>query len=200
MGQDNQKTILKIVKEPHDKDHIFACLNRAAADAALKNIGPSAFAMWYYFAANNEERPRWELSFQHVSKTIGPSRGVYDRAIHTLIEKGYLVAQVNPENEVANEWIFYEVPQRARADTFNENKDTSNENKDTFNENNNSLSLKYNKSLRERKKDFNENKKTNNTYNTLQNKDITLYSGDGAPPQMDYSRISVSKEARLLGF
>lgn len=92
---------------------------------------------------------------------------MYDRAIHTLIEKGYLVAQVNPENEVANEWIFYEVPQRARADTFNENKDTSNENKDTFNENNNSLSLKYNKSLRERKKDFNENKKTNNTYNTL---------------------------------
>lgn len=85
---------------------------------------------------------------------------MYDRAIHTLIEKGYLVAQVNPENEVANEWIFYEVPQRARADTFNENKDT-------FNENNNSLSLKYNKSLRERKKDFNENKKTNNTYNTL---------------------------------
>lgn len=154
MGQDNQKTILKIVKEPHDKDHLYACLNIAAADAALKDIGTTAFAMWYYFARNSETYERWELSSKDVEDKIGLTRGIYNRAIHTLIEKGYLVPRQNEKNKVANEWIFYEVPpevkeNRARADTLNENKST-------LYQNNTSLVSKYNKSLMKKEQGLNE--------------------------------------------
>lgn len=165
MGQDNQKTILKIVKEPHDKEHLYACLNIAAADAALKDIGTTAFAMWYYFARNNETYERWELSSKDVEDKIGLTRGIYNRAIHTLIEKGYLVPRQNEKNKVANEWIFYEVPpevkeNRARADTLNENKST-------LYQNNTSLVSKYNKSLMKKEQGLNENKSTNITTTTL---------------------------------
>lgn len=195
MGQDNQKTILKIVKEPHDKEHLFACLNIAAADAALKNIGPSAFAMWYYFARNNETYERWELSSKDVENKIGLTRGIYNRAIHTLIEKGYLVPQQNEKNGVANEWIFYEVPPAGKANGARG--DTLNENKSTLYQNNTSLELKYNKSLTERKQGLNENKSTNITDNTLQNKDKTLYGGAplplyrGAPPKQKKQKCDI---------
>lgn len=195
MGQDNQKTILKIVKEPHDKDHLYACLNIAAADAALKDIGTTAFAMWYYFARNSETYERWELSSKDVEDKIGLTRGIYNRAIHTLIEKGYLVPRQNEKNKVANEWIFYEVPpevkeNRARADTLNENKST-------LYQNNTSLVSKYNKSLMKKEQGLNENKSTNITNTTLQNRDNTVYSGaplfrgEGAPPNKKKDKYDI---------
>lgn len=165
MGQDNQKTILKIVKEPHDKDHLYACLNIAAADAALKDIGTTAFAMWYYFARNSEAYERWELSSKDVEDKIGLTRGIYNRAIHTLIEKGYLVPRQNEKNKVANEWIFYEVPPAGKANGARG--DTLNENKSTLYQNNTSLVSKYNKSLMKKEQGLNENKSTNNTTITL---------------------------------
>lgn len=96
---------------------------------AMRDLGASAFSMWYYFASMNENLKNWDLSFVDVSNNLGLSRSVYDRAVHLLIEKGYLVPQINKENEVANEWVFYEVPPDVKKrGGFNENRERSNEN------------------------------------------------------------------------
>ena len=166
MGKDNQKTILKIVKEPCDKDHIFICVNKEASFRAAKELGPPAFLLWLYFASNSTEYKNWDLSSAHVEETVGLSRGVYNRAIQKLIDNRYLIPHENKQNEVANEWIFYEAPPASE-------RQRNNPCGVPLYENNTSLDSKYYNPCRTAKQDLKQNESTNNTYNTSQNNQNT---------------------------
>jgi hypothetical protein len=47
----NQK-VIKVVKEPTDRNHLYAAINLDAMNAAARDLDAGAFKLWCYFAKN----------------------------------------------------------------------------------------------------------------------------------------------------
>lgn len=85
----NQKAI-RIVKAKSDKDNTYTIFNFAATRKAMKDLTPTAFKVWCYFNSNAEGY-EFGLSSKDVCETCGIARNTYDKAVHTLIDAGYLI-------------------------------------------------------------------------------------------------------------
>ena len=92
----NQKAI-RIVKAKSDKDNTYTIFNFAATRKAMKDLTPTAFKVWCYFNSNAEGY-EFGLSSKDVCETCGIARNTYDKAIHALIDAGYLIQAELYEN------------------------------------------------------------------------------------------------------
>ena len=99
----NQKTI-KVNKEVCDKEHLYSMNNLDALQQAMNNLKGEAFKLWCYLAKN---QPGYVFALSSVDAVknwgIGCDKS-YDRAVRTLIERGYLIETSK------NHYDFYEIP------------------------------------------------------------------------------------------
>ena len=106
----NQKAV-KVVKEPCNKNNIYAAINIDAMEKAACALDAAAFKLWVYFA-KNQNGYEFALSSKDVADSFGMKRDQYNRAIEILIKGGYLV------KESGNYYTFYEaalIPSWARS-------------------------------------------------------------------------------------
>ena len=105
MAVPNQK-IIKINKEPCDKEHLYTSINLHALQLAILDLRGEAFKLWLYLS-KNQNLYQFELSQKAVTDWTGISRATYYRAIEELTSKGYLV-----QNDGSSLYTFYELPQQ----------------------------------------------------------------------------------------
>ena len=98
----NQK-IIKIKHDLCDKGHIYATCNVNSNRKALKELSPNTYKVYMYFALN-QNNYTFALSCQAVQNATGMSDKTYQKAVHELIDKGYLEAAVDK----GNMYTFYE--------------------------------------------------------------------------------------------
>ena len=99
-----QKTIT-IKKEPCDnRGNNYAKINLNALQQAMKTLSNAEFAIWVYFA-KNQEGFTFALSPQ-AAADWGIARTTFNRTIRKFIEEGYLIS----DNNGSNHYTFYEVP------------------------------------------------------------------------------------------
>lgn len=103
---DNQD-VVEIHKEICDKNHIYATINIAAMQLAMKDLTPVQFQVWLYFA-KNQAGYQFAVSPAAALNEFGIKKDSFQKAKAVLKEKGYLI-----ENPAAgkNHWIFREVPE-----------------------------------------------------------------------------------------
>ena len=104
----NQK-IVKVEKEPCDKNHIYAAINIAAMEQAAQELEAGAFKLWCYFA-KNQDSYEFALSSKDVLDTFGMKIKQYNNAVDKLKECGYLVSAGG------NRYIFKEVAVNTKQD------------------------------------------------------------------------------------
>ena len=99
----NQKMV-RVNKEMCDKDHPYVMININAMSMAAKDLTPTQFQVWIYFA-KNQKGYTFELSRAAVMDFCGiKSEKTYKDAIKTLVAKRYLV------KEYGYKYDFYEIP------------------------------------------------------------------------------------------
>ena len=98
----NQR-LIKIYKSNYGKSN-FCILGTDEVRRAMNNLSGTAFKLYVYLMANNDDFEFW-LSYSHVHKTTGLSKSSYQRAFRELTEKGYLV----PHYERKNLYTAYDV-------------------------------------------------------------------------------------------
>ena len=108
MGKNNQKTV-KIYKEPTNSRNVYATINIAAMEEAKKNLNDGAFALWLYFA-KNQNHFSFDLSSKAVERDFNIKRSQYNSAVKELTENRYLIDVNTDPNAVANLWEFHEKP------------------------------------------------------------------------------------------
>lgn len=98
----NQK-IVAVVKEKCNQMNVYACINLGAMEHAMQDLDAGAFKLWCYFA-KNQDGYQMALSSVDAANNAGMKKTQYDNAVHTLLEKKYLV------KEEKNRYTFYERP------------------------------------------------------------------------------------------
>lgn len=85
----NQK-IIKVNKEPCNKNNLYAAINLQAMEQAAQALDAAAFKLWIYFA-KNQNNYEFALSSKDVLESFGMKRDQYNGAIEKLIKGNYLV-------------------------------------------------------------------------------------------------------------
>ena len=85
----NQK-VVKINKEPCNKNNLYAAINLQAMEKAAIDLDAAGFKLWIYFA-KNQCGYEFALSSKDVLDSFGMKRDQYNSAIEKLTKKGYLV-------------------------------------------------------------------------------------------------------------
>ena len=98
----NQK-IIKVSKQPCDKQHYYSAINLVAMEEAAINLDAGAFKLWMYFA-KNQNNYEFALSSKDAEANFGIKIKQYNNAVAELMNKGYLV------NTKGNNYIFNEKP------------------------------------------------------------------------------------------
>lgn len=98
----NQKTI-KTMKEPCNKENLYAMYNLDALQSAMLDLKGETFKLWCYIG-KNQNGYKFALSKVDAMRWGIGSKSSYDRAVKELREKGYLV-ETSP-----NHFTFYEKP------------------------------------------------------------------------------------------
>lgn len=148
----NQK-VVKLKKKMCDKQNTYATINIDAFNKAGQDLDAGAFKLWAYFA-KNQDGYEFALSSKAVETEFGIKIKQYNNAIHTLIEKGYLV------QENGNRYTFYEVPVITKEDKGNSV--ITKQDNDVITKGNNDVVSKSNNAL--------SSKEIRNTTNTIYNK------------------------------
>lgn len=105
----NQKTI--IVHKESAKGKIFAQIEMNALEKAAQDLAAGAFKLWVYIV-KNQNKYEFALSQQAVEDSFGMKKAQYDKAVHTLIEKGYL------QRLRGNTYLFKDHPEeKAKAES-----------------------------------------------------------------------------------
>lgn len=104
----NQK-IVKVEKQPCDKQHIYAAINIAAMEQAAQTLDAGAFKLWCYFA-KNQDGFQFALSSKDVLESFGMKIKQYNNAVAELKEKGYLT------ETSGNHYTFNEVAVNTKKD------------------------------------------------------------------------------------
>lgn len=100
----NQKTIrCANLYLPTDEDtNVLFCATKVM-DFVLNDLNYTAFKIWNYFYLH-KKNDTFDLSYVEINKRSSMSRGQYKRSIHELIDKHYLV------HDVDNHYRFYALP------------------------------------------------------------------------------------------
>lgn len=98
--------VVRVEKEPCDKDHIYATINNRAACMAMKDLTPAQFEVWYYFA-KNQAGYTFAVSPAAALDECGIKKDTFQKAKQALKEKGYLIEDLTKGK---NHWIFREIP------------------------------------------------------------------------------------------
>lgn len=98
----NQK-VVKVNKEPCNKNNLYAAINLQAMEQAAQALDAPSFKLWIYFS-KNQNSFEFALSSKDVADTFGMKRDQYNGAIEKLIKKGYLI------NIEGNRYSFNEIP------------------------------------------------------------------------------------------
>lgn len=109
----NQR-IIKIKKEPTDKQHKYTMNNLDAINEALAQLNEKASFKLYMYFAKNQNNYEFALSSANVEECCGFAYTAYRTAFKELVDKGYLV----PVNEKQTLFIF-----RDKANATIENND-----------------------------------------------------------------------------
>lgn len=114
----NQK-IVKVNKEPCNKNNLYAMYNIKALRYAMQDLKGEAFKMWCYLNKNQQGFTFALSKVDALQWGIG-CKSSYDRAIQELINKGYLVVIEG------NRYNFYETPKEEEyIITVNKNDENS---------------------------------------------------------------------------
>lgn len=109
----NQR-IIKIKKEPTDKEHKYTMNNLNALNEALEKLDTKGGFKLYMYFAKNQNNYEFALSSADVKECCGLAYTAYTTAFKELVDKGYLV----PTNEKQTLFIF-----RDKANSTIENND-----------------------------------------------------------------------------
>lgn len=109
----NQR-IIKIKKEPTDKQHKYTTNNLNALNEALEKLDTKGGFKLYMYLAKNQNNYELALSSADVKECCGLAYTAYTTAFNELVDKGYLVST----NEKQTLYIF-----RDKANTTIENND-----------------------------------------------------------------------------
>lgn len=97
----NQR-IIKIKKEPTDKQHKYTTNNLNALDEALEQLDTKGGFKLYMYLAKNQNNYELALSSADVKECCGLAYTAYRTAFEELVDKGYLV----PVNQKQTLFIF----------------------------------------------------------------------------------------------
>lgn len=113
MGVNKQKRV-RVSLEPVDKQ-IYARINKQVMYDAIKELSAcgQALSLWLYFSGH-QDKYEFDLSSKYVKEQLGLGKTAYDNAIHTLIEKGYLVKTERNKDE--NFYVFHQKPLSGKDD------------------------------------------------------------------------------------
>ena len=100
------QNIVKIVKEKCDKDNLYAMINIEAMQLAMKDLTPTQFQVWLYYA-KNQSGYTFAVSPASALNEFGIKKDTFQKANQVLKQKGYLVQDTDKGN---NHYIFYERP------------------------------------------------------------------------------------------
>ena len=106
MSVPNQK-IIKISKEPCDKEHLYTPINLMALQMAALSLKGETFKLWLYFSKNKDGH-LLELS-QKDAENWGVKKDAYYAGVKALAEKGYLV----PIDGSPTKFLFSEKPKKS---------------------------------------------------------------------------------------
>lgn len=106
----NQRSI-GVNKEACDKDMLYTKINIEALNAAMRNLRPTAFNLWLYFA-ENQDKYRFYLSCKDACITCGFGKTAYHKAFDELVDKYYLIRDVDNHSH----YEFYETPHNDPAE------------------------------------------------------------------------------------
>lgn len=104
MAVPNQR-MLKIHKEPTDRNNLFTANNLMALDEASRLLQTKGGFKLYMYLAKNQNNYKLELSSADFTYWSGLGITAYRSAFNELVEKGYLVEQSK------NNYIFYDKSQ-----------------------------------------------------------------------------------------
>ena len=99
---ENQKIVI-VNKATTDKKHPYTPINIEVLNNALTTLKGNEFKVWMYIA-KNQNQFTFALSSKETCRICNICRSTYVSAIHTLLDKGYLV----PKGNEKNVYIFYE--------------------------------------------------------------------------------------------
>lgn len=99
---ENQKIVI-VNKATTDKKHPYTPINIEVLNNALTTLKGNEFKVWMYIA-KNQNQFTFALSSKETCRICNICRSTYVSAIHTLLDKGYLV----PKADEKNVYIFYE--------------------------------------------------------------------------------------------
>ena len=99
---ENQKIVI-VNKDTTDKKHPYKPINIEIWNNALTTLKGNEFKVWMYIA-KNQNQFTFALSSKETCRICNICRSTYVSAIHTLLDKGYLVPKANEKNV----YIFYE--------------------------------------------------------------------------------------------
>lgn len=97
---------VEVQKETCDESHIYAKINIAAMQLAMKDLTPAQFEVWMYFA-KNQAGYQFAVSPAAALNEFGIKKDTFQKAKQVLKDKGYLIE--NPAKG-KNHWIFREIP------------------------------------------------------------------------------------------
>lgn len=97
----NQR-IIKIKKEPTDKEHKYTMNNLNALNEALEQLDTKGGFKLYMYLAKNQNNYELALSSADIKECCGLAYTAYTTAFKELIDKGYLV----PVNQKQTLFIF----------------------------------------------------------------------------------------------
>lgn len=100
----NQRTLVGVQKEPCDKEHIYARINKDALFEAIKNLNGGELSLWLYFASQSENIKNFAISPTTLNDSVGMAPKTYQRNFNGLVTKGYLL------ETSSNHYKFYEIP------------------------------------------------------------------------------------------
>lgn len=101
----NQRSI-KVNKTSCNENELYAKININAMDNAMRDLKPTAFKLWLYFA-KNQDKYEFYLSAVHACHTCGFGQTAYHKAFDELVDKYYLLRDsINRDF-----YNFYEIPQ-----------------------------------------------------------------------------------------
>ena len=86
----NQRAI-RVVKAPVGASNPYSMFNIEAARAALLNLSPNAFKLWFYMNMN-QNGYEFGLSSVETRAYCGFSKNTYTKCFKELVDKGYLEA------------------------------------------------------------------------------------------------------------
>ena len=90
----NQR-IVRVNKEPANKNNIYACINKEAMRSAMEDLQTKAgFKLWCYFA-DNQPQYTFALSSKDFCEQAGCGMDAYRASFEELVLKGYLVKRMD---------------------------------------------------------------------------------------------------------